>query len=194
MFFIIICIHLAFVFHFLKSVGGWKDKDMNEWEEINTKGAHLGKFYQRILRAKYDNTTTNPRRLECLRTPRILICHRKGRSPVLKTIRHISRKRKKVCHQAREGRVQIKHLLPSHLRLYTHLAGCINGEWLLNSVITAYSLIEKPSNKALMGQVSGEISPSPPSGRPWYSLNDYKRERSLWSGGWSILREEKREW
>ena len=175
-------------------MGGWKDEDKNEWEEINTKGAHLGKFYQRILRAKYDNTTINPIRLECLRTPRILICPRKGRSPILKTIRHVPRKRRKICHQAREGIVQIKHPLPPHSILYTHLAGCINGEWPLNSVITTHSVIEKPSSKALMGQVSGEISPSPPSGRPGYNLNDYIRERSLWSGGWSILREEKREW
>ena len=77
--------------------------------------------------SKYDNTTTNPRRLECLRTLRILICLRKGRSPVLKTIGHILRKRRKVCHQVRGGRIHIKHPSPLHSIFYTHLVGHING-------------------------------------------------------------------
>ena len=49
----------------------------------------------------------------------------------------------------------------------------------MNSVITAYNLIEKLSSKTLMGQVSGKISPSPPSGRPGYNLDDSIREREI---------------
>ena len=40
-----------------------------------------------------------------------------------------------------------------------------------------------------MGQVSGEISPSPPSGMPGYNLNDYIRETDPYEAGDETLRE-----
>ena len=61
-------------------------EDMNELEEVKTKRAHRGQFC-----SKYDNTTTNPRRLEC---PRILIHLWKDRDLVLKSTRHITKERK----------------------------------------------------------------------------------------------------
>ena len=41
-----------------------------------------------------------------------------------------------------------------------------------------------------MGQVSEEISPKPPSGRPGYNLGDFirERERSLRRGGSGIVK------
>ena len=50
-------------------------------------------------------------------------------------------------------------------------------EWPLNSVITAHNLLEKSSSKTLMGQISREISPNPPSGGSGYNLNYHIRER-----------------
>ena len=34
-----------------------------------------------------------------------------------------------------------------------------------------------------MGQVSGKTGPSPPSGKPWYNLDDYIRERDPYEVG-----------
>ena len=51
-------------------------------------------------------------------------------------------------------------------------------EWPLNSVITAHNLTEKPSNKALMGQVSKEKSLARMQSR-W----QYKGKRTLQEGG-----------
>ena len=71
-------------------------------------------------------------------------------------------------------------------------------EWPLNSVITAYNLRGKPSCKALMGQVSEEISLNPPSGSPGYNLDDYIKERDPYEEVDQGLRgreiERKREW
>ena len=53
----------------------------------------------------------------------------------------------------------------------------------MNIVITAHSLIEKPSSKALMVQVSDEISLGPPSGRPGYNLDDYIKEGDPYEEG-----------
>ena len=64
-------------------------KDRIEREEVKTKRAHHGQFC-----SKYDNTTTNPRRLECSRIPRILIHPWKDRDLVLKTTRHTTKERK----------------------------------------------------------------------------------------------------
>ena len=61
-------------------------EDKNELEEVKTKRAHCGQFC-----SKYDNATTNPRRLEC---PRILIHLWKDRDLVLKSTRHITKERK----------------------------------------------------------------------------------------------------
>ena len=64
-------------------------KDKNELEEVKTKRAHRGQFC-----SKYDNTTTNSRKLECPRIPRILIHPWKDRDLVLKTTKHTTKERK----------------------------------------------------------------------------------------------------
>ena len=56
-------------------------------------------------------------------------------------------------------------------------------KWSLNSVIIAHNLTEKPSSKALMGQVSEEISLGLPTGRPGYNLDDYIKERDPYEEG-----------
>ena len=56
-------------------------------------------------------------------------------------------------------------------------------EWALNSVIIAHNLTEKPSSKALMGQVSEEKSHGPPSGRPWCNRDDSIKERDPYEEG-----------
>ena len=49
------------------------------------------------------------------------------------------------------------------------------------------------SSKTLMGQVSREISPSPPSGRPGYNLDDYIRETNPYEVGDEALRVKRKE-
>ena len=80
---------------------------------------------------KYKQFITSIRKLKYLRTPRILTCPWKGRGPILKTIRHKPRKRRKICYQARRGGMRTKHPSPPYSMLLTHLASCINKEMTL---------------------------------------------------------------
>jgi len=54
-----------------------------------------------------------------------------GREPMLKAVGHKPRMRRKICHQARKGRRQIKHPSPPHSILYIHLVGRINEKMTL---------------------------------------------------------------
>ena len=56
---------------------------------------------------KYKKLIT--RRLQYPRISRILTCPWDSRGPVLKTIGHKLRKKRKICRQARNERLQIKH-------------------------------------------------------------------------------------
>ena len=69
-------------------------EDKNKREEVKTKGAHLGKFCQGVLRANMIMQSQNSRRLERSRNPRILICSRKGRGLAMKTTSHVTEERK----------------------------------------------------------------------------------------------------
>ena len=80
---------------------------------------------------KYKQFIASIRKLKYLRTPRILTCPWKGQGPVLKTIRHKPRKRRKICYQARRGGMQTKHPSPPYSMLLTHLASRINKEMTL---------------------------------------------------------------
>ena len=58
----------------------------------------------------------------------------------------------------------------------------------MNSVITAHSLVQKPSSKVLMGQISREMNPNIASGRLRYNLRDYIRQKGIYEKGMRHLR------
>jgi len=63
----------------------------------------------------------------------------------------------------------------------------------LNSVITTHNLTEKPSTKALMGQVSEKKILGPPSGRPGCNLDDNIKERDPYKKGDQESKQKKKE-
>lgn len=67
------------------------------WEKFNVRRTSPQERYKQLI--------TNTGRLRCPRILRILTCPQKYQEPVLKTIRYKLKKRMKICHQIRKGRM-----------------------------------------------------------------------------------------
>lgn len=109
------------------NVEGQESKNTDRWAKDSIVCTDLKKHFQHTL-GKIWATFCKYRKTITPENPEDTYALSGGRDPTLEAVKHKSRMRRKICHQTRKERRQIKHLSSPHSILCTHLAGRINED------------------------------------------------------------------